>query len=333
MSVLRRLRSWSSPALLAAGLSLAGATPSAAQDPVYPQPGVPIRIIVPATAGGATDIIARIVGKHLESSWHTIVTVDDRSGGGGVVGASALVNSKPDGHTVLFAPSAFGVRSAIDRKLPYDPLNDFAGVGLLARAPSFLMVSPDRGITSVAQLIALGKSRPEGLQFGSAGIGSTAHLHGALFARMAGFNALHVPYRGTPEAVNEVIGGRLDYAFAPAPNVLQLAKSGKVLVLASSSPAGKRFMPNVGTVAQSGLAGYEGEDWFAALVPAKTPRAVREKLSQELARIMALPDVRETLASAGAEPVSSTPDEMDAMLKAYVGNTRRLTDEMKITVD
>jgi tripartite-type tricarboxylate transporter receptor subunit TctC len=322
--------------LILAGATLFGAAlmPAHAQDgdSTFPRSGTTLRIIVPATAGGATDIMARIIARHLESSWNVTVLVDDRSGGGGVVGASALVNSKADGETVMFAPSAFGVRSAIDRKLPYE-LGDFAGVCLLARAPSFLFVAPDSGIKTTQDLIALGKSKPDGLQFGSAGVGSTAHLHGALFAKMAGFEAMHVPYRGTPEAVNDVIGGRIQYAFAPAPNVLALAKGGKIRVLATSSPAGKRFMPEVDTVAQSGLAGYEGEDWFAALVPAKTPKPIREKLAAEITRILALQDVKDAFAAIGANPESNTPDQMDAMLKSYVANTRKLTDEMHITVD
>ncbi|CAN5336325.1 tripartite tricarboxylate transporter substrate binding protein [soil metagenome] len=320
--------------LLLGWLTAVLAVPAAAQDAAhYPQASVPIRIIVPATAGGTTDIIARLVARHLETAWHVAVVIDNRAGAGGVVGASALVASKPDGQTILFVPSAFGVRSAIDRNLPYDPLKDIAGITLLARAPSFLVVSPASGVTSVAQLIALGKSRPDGLEFGSAGVGSTAHLHGALFAKMAGIEALHVPFRGTPEALNDVIGGRLAYAFAPAPNVLALAKGKQLLVLASSSAAGAKFIPGIPTVAQAGLAGYEGEDWFGALVPAKTPKATREKIATELARIMVLPDVRSALEAAGAEVVTSSPDQMDTMLATYIGKTRKLADEMKITVD
>ncbi len=233
----------------------------------------------------------------------------------------------------MFVPSAFGVRSAIDTNLRYDPLRDLAGVGLLARAPSFLVVSPSLGVKSVTELVALGKSQAQGLEFGSAGVGSTAHLHGALFANLGGFNALHVPFKGTPEAVAEVMGGRLKYAFAPGPNALPLAKDGKILVLASSSAAGAKFLPGVPTIAQAGLAGYEGEDWFGALVPGKTPMAIREKkLSKEFANIMADPKVKETLLAIGAEAVSSTPTEFDAMLKSYIEKTRKLAAEAKITV-
>jgi tripartite-type tricarboxylate transporter receptor subunit TctC len=306
--------------------------PAAAQNQPAAYPNGPIRFIVPATAGGTTDILARLVAKYLAEAWQVTVTVENRAGAGGVVGATALVASPPDGQTVLFVPSAFGVRSAIDTNLRYDPLRDLVGVGLVARAPSFLIVPPSLGVKSVSELVALGKSLPQGLEFGSAGVGSTAHLHGALFANMGGFKSLHVPFKGTPEAVSEVMAGRLKYAFSPGPNALPMGKDGKILILASSSAAGAKFLPGVPTIAQSGLPGYEGEDWFGALVPGKTSMAIREKLSKEFARIMAEPKVLETLMAIGTEPVSSSPSEFDAMLKNYIEKTRKLAKEMNITV-
>ena len=307
---------------------------AAAQEPAtFPQKDVPLHIIVPATAGGTTDIVARAVQRHLETALGVPVIVDNRAGAGGVIGASAMLAAKPDGHTILFAPSAFGVRSALDRKLPFVAERDMAGIALLARAPSFLVVSPDLHVTSVPQLVALAKAQRMGVNYGSAGVGSTAHLHGAVFAKMAGFEAQHIPQRGTPEAMTEVIGGRLAYAFAPAPNVLPLVKGGRLLVLASTSAAGKKFMPDVPTLSQAGVAGYDGEDWFAALGSSKMPKSIRERLSKELGKILALPDVRETLQRAGAEPVSNTPDEMDTMLRNYISTTRKLAEDMHISIE
>jgi tripartite-type tricarboxylate transporter receptor subunit TctC len=328
MSIVRRL---SRLALILACCGLPVCAAQAQTGGAYPSG--PLRFIVPATAGGTTDIVARLVGKHLTEAWHVPVVVENRAGAGGVIGATVLVASAPDGQTVMFVPSAFGVRSAIDRNLRYDPIRDLAGIGLQARSPSFLIVSPSLGVKNVQELIALGRSLPQGVDYGSAGVGSTAHLHGALFARMSGFKAVHIPFKGTPEAVAEVMSGRLKYAFSPGPNALPLAKEGRILILASSSAAGARFLPGVPSVAQSGLPGYESEDWFGALVPAKTPDAIREKLSREFARIIALPDVQASLLSIGAEPVSSTPAEFDAMLKAYIAKTRKLADEMNITVE
>lgn len=299
----------------------------------YPQPDQPLRIIIPATPGGTTDILARVVSRRLQEAWNIPVIVDNRAGAGGVVGTTALLAAKPDGQTVMMVPSAFGVRSAIDRNLPYDALRDIAGVSLIARSPSFLVVAPAEKITSVAQLIALGKASPAGLNFGSAGVGSTAHLHGAMFARVSGFSATHIPYRGTPEAINDVIGGRLAYAFAPAPNVMSLAKAGKLVILGSSSPNGQKFVPDTSTLQQAKVPGYDGEDWFAIVASSKMPKPFREKLSNELARILQQPDVREAFINVGAQAVSNTPEQMDTMLQSYIRDTRKLADEMKITVE
>jgi tripartite-type tricarboxylate transporter receptor subunit TctC len=319
---------------LALATLLAACTAASAQDPgTFPQKDVPVRILVPATAGGTTDIIARAVQRHLEAALGVPVIVENRAGAGGVIGASALLAAKPDGHTILFAPSALGVRSALDNKLPYVAERDMAGIALLAKAPSFLVVSPALHVNSVAQLVAAAKADRTGVNYGSAGVGSTAHLHSAVFAKMAGFDAQHIPQRGTPETMTEIIGGRLTYAFAPAPNVLPLAKSGRLLVLASSSAAGKKFMPDVPTLSQAGVHGYDGEDWFAALGSSKMPKAVRERLGKELALIVALPDVREVLLNAGAEPVSNTPDEMDTMLRNYISSTRAMAKDMHISID
>ncbi|WP_423199767.1 MULTISPECIES: Bug family tripartite tricarboxylate transporter substrate binding protein [unclassified Cupriavidus] len=321
--------------LLATCAAALTATCAMAQDPSprYPAPGQTIRVIVPASAGGTTDILARVLARHLQEAWKVPVIVENKAGAGGVVGATALLAAKPDGQTVMMVPSAFGVHSALDRGLAYDPLRDIAGVGLIGRSPAFLVVSPKRKISSLAQLIAVGKDAPDGANYGSAGVGSTAHLHGAMLARVSGFPATHIPYRGTPEAINDVIGGRLLYAFAPAPNVISLAKAGQVVVLGSSSPQGAKFIPGTPTLPQASTPGYDGADWFGTVVSSKVPKAVREKLGRELARILDLSDVREVFAGVGAEPVSSSPDQMDAMLKRYISDVRKLASDMRITLE
>jgi tripartite-type tricarboxylate transporter receptor subunit TctC len=296
-------------------------------------PNGPIRFVVPATPGGTTDVLARVVAQHMTQSWGVPVVVENRAGAGGVIGASYVISAKPDGQTLLIAPSAFGVRSALDRKLPYDPLKDLAGVGLMARSPSFLVVSPTLGVKSLADLAAYAKARPEGVSYGSAGMGSTGHLHAAQFAAVYGFPGVHVPYRGTPEAVTDVMQNRVQYAFAPGPNALPLARDGRLLVLGATSAAADKFMGNVPVVDQPGMTDFDTDDWFGALVPGKTPMAVRQKLSAEIARILALPDVRARLADLGAQPETSTPEQFDAMLKEYVGTIRKLGDEMHITLD
>jgi tripartite-type tricarboxylate transporter receptor subunit TctC len=299
-----------------------------AADPAASYPTQPIRFIVPASGGGGTDVIIRQVGKYLSEAFNVTVLVENRAGAGGVIGAQYVTTQKPDGYTYLAIPSAFGVRGAIDRNLPFDTLKDFVGVGQMARSPSFMVVSPTLGFKSLKDLIAHAKAQPKGIVYGSAGVGSTAHLHAAAVAQLAGFSAEHVAYKGTPEAVNDAMAGRILYAFAPGPNAIPLARDGKLQILASSSPAGARFMPGVPSLAQAGLAGYEGDDWFGVVAPVGTPLPLRQRVAKEMARILALPELRERFATLGAEPVSSGPAEFEAFVRDYVTRTRKLADEI-----
>ncbi len=288
-----------------------------------------IRIVVPYTAGGGTDVIARLVAQHMAEAWKVTILIDNRVGAGGVVGSNYVTQQKPDGRTFLAVASAFAVRAAIDRSLPYDATKDFAGVGQMAISPSFMVVSPSFGFKSLKDLIAYAKAQPAGIFYTSAGVGSTAHLHAAAVAHLAGLKAEHVPNKGTPQAVTDAMTGRVLYAFAPGPNAIPLAKAGKLQILVATSSAGARFMPGVPSIAEAGLA-YEGDDWFGVYAPAGTPLAIREKFSKEMARVLALPDVRERLATLGAEPVSSTPQQFEKMAREYIAKARKLGDEIGI---
>jgi tripartite-type tricarboxylate transporter receptor subunit TctC len=180
----------------------------------------------------------------------------------------------------------------------------------------------------VANLIAFARAQPQGIVYGSAGVGSTAHLHAAATAHLAGFKAEHVAYKGTPEAVNDAMNGRVLYAFAPGPNALPLAREGKLQILVTSSLPGTKYMPGLQSLAQAGVPGYESEDWFGVLAPAGTPLAIRERVSKEMARILSLPEVRERFSTFGAEPVSSTPQAFDAFVREYIIRTRKLAEEI-----
>jgi tripartite-type tricarboxylate transporter receptor subunit TctC len=241
-----------------------------------------------------------------------------------------VTTQKPDGRTFLAVASAFAVRAAIDRSLPYDATRDFSGVGKMERSPSFMVVSTSHGFNSLKELIAYARKQPAGVFYTSAGVGSTAHLHAAAVAHLAGIKADHAPQRGTPEAVNEAMAGRVLYAFAPGPNAIPLARAGKLQILATTSPAGARFLPGIPSLAQAGLPGYEGDDWFGVFAPAGTPLAIRERVSKEMARILALPDVRERLFILGAEPVSSPPEKFEAFARDYIARTRKLGDAIGI---
>jgi tripartite-type tricarboxylate transporter receptor subunit TctC len=288
-----------------------------------------IRMVVPFTAGGGTDVITRIVSQHLSDAWKIPVIVENRVGAGGVVGSKWVADQAPDGRTFLAVASAFGVRAAIDRSVPYDASKDFTGVAQMARSPSFLVVSPERGFKTLGDLVAWAKQQPLPVHYASAGVGSTAHLHSAAVAHIAGFKAEHIPQRGTPEAVNDAMSGRVVYAFAPGPNAIPLAKSGKLQILATTSQAGARIHPGVPALSDAGVK-YEGDDWFGIFAPAKTPLAMRAKMAAEIQRILTLPDVKQRLAAFGAEPDYMGPEEWEAFVAKYIAFARKLGDEVGI---
>jgi tripartite-type tricarboxylate transporter receptor subunit TctC len=287
------------------------------------------RIVVPFTAGGGTDVIMRLVAQHLSDAWKPVI-VETRVGAGGVVGSKWVTEQPPDGRTFLAVASAFGVRAAIDRSVPYEVTRDFTAVGQMARSPSFLVVSPQHGFRNLQDLVAFAKKQPQGIQYASAGVGSTAHLHSAAVAHLAGIKAEHVAYRGTPEAVNDAMVGRVLYAFAPGPNAIPLAKAGKLQILATTSPAGARFHAGVPTLAEAGVPGYEGDDWFGVFAPANTPLDIRSRFAGEMQRILAMPEIRERLAALGAEPAYLGPAEFDTMVRNYLTSTRKLGDAVGI---
>ena len=296
-------------------------------------PTQPVRFVVPFSAGGGTDVIMRLIAKHMAEAWKVSVIVDNRVGAGGVVGSQHVTQQKPDGRTFLAVASAFAVRAAIDRNLPYDVSRDFTGVGQMARSPSFMVVSPSHGFGSLKELIAYAKKEPKGVLYGSAGVGSTAHMHAAAVAHLAKIKADHVAFRGTPEAVLDAVAGRVLYTFAPGPNAIPLARSGKLQILVTTSPAGARFLPGIPSIAQAGLPGYEGDDWFGVFAPAATPMAMRAKVSNEMARILKLPEIRERLFALGAEPVSSAPAPFETMVRDYIVTMRKLGDEVGIKAE
>jgi tripartite-type tricarboxylate transporter receptor subunit TctC len=312
---------------LAAALLAAAAPP--AQPAAADFPPQQIRIVVPFTAGGGTDVITRIVATGLAQTWKNTVLVDNRVGAGGVVGSQWVTTQKPDGRTFLAVASAFAVRAAIDRSVPYDATKDFTGVGQMAISPSFMVVSTSHGFASLKELIAYAKKQPQGVFYTSAGVGSTAHLHSAAVAHLAGIRAEHAPQRGTPEAVTDAMAGRVLYAFAPGPNAIPLARAGKLQILATTSPAGARFLPGIPSLKEAGV-NYEGDDWFGVFAPAETPLAIRERMSKEMARILALPETRDRLLKLGAEPVSSGPEKFAAFSREYISRVRKLADAIGI---
>ena len=288
-----------------------------------------VRIVVPFTPGGGTDVITRLVAQQLSDMWKVPVIIDNRVGAGGVIGSKWVAEQAPDGRTFLAVASAFGVRLAIDPKVPYSVDKDFVGVGQMARSPSFLVTSPSHGFKSLQDLVAYAKKQPQGIHYASAGVGSTAHMHSAAVAHLTGLKAEHVAYRGTPEAVNDAMTGRVLYCFAPGPNAIPLAKAGKLQILATTSDSGTAFMPGVPSLEKAGVA-YEGDDWFGVFAPAGTPEAIRERFARDMAKALEMPAVKERLATLGATPAFMGPQAWDRFAREYVVSMRKLGNDVGI---
>jgi len=281
-------------------------------------PNKPIQIIVPFTAGSSTDIHARMVGKKMSENWGQQVVVINRPGGGGIVAGSIVARAAPDGYTLLYHGPGFAVSATLYSKLPYDPLKDFAAVTQIASTPFVLVVGPSLGVKSVNDLIALAKRKPGQLNFGSAGIGGATHLSGEQFRFAADINVVHVPYKGTPEALIDTMAGRIQYFISPIAPALSFIKDGRLLALAVTTAQRSPVLPNVPTVAETALPGFEFEGWGGLWAPANTPKAVLNQLSNEVARILNLPDIKERMQSEGVAPKSSTPEEFAKFTRAEI---------------
>ena len=302
------------------GVMLAAASASWAQ--VYPTR--PIRIVVPFTAGSASDFFARIIGPKMLESWGQQVVVDNRPSAGGVVAGEIVARATPDGHTLMLTSSAFAGSAALYPKLPYDSIKDFAGVTQIASNPNMLVVAPSLGVKTLKELIALARQKPGQLNFGSAGIGSGIHYSMELFNLAAGIKATHVPFKGSPEVVMETAAGRLQYSFVPMPPSIPLVKSGRLLGLAVTTATRSHMLPDVPTVAEAAIPGFEYDGWFGLLAPGATPRAIVNKLSAEIARILALPDVREPMLNQGATPKPSAPEALDNLVRTEIATRRKV---------
>ena len=288
-------------------------------------PSRPIRIIIPFTAGSATDILARAIGPKLLETWGQQIVVDNRPGAGGTVAGEIVARATADGHTLMLTSSAFAGSAALYPKLPYDTVRDFAGITQIASTPLVLVVGPNLGVRSVKELIELALKRPGAINFASAGIGSGTHYAGELFKLAAKINVVHVPYKGTPEALTDTIAGRVHYMLAPPLTALPLIKGGRLLALAVTTPRQRaQLLPDVPTVAEAGLAGFEYDGWFGLFAPARTPRAVVARLSAEVARILALPDVKDRISGLGATPKSGTPEALGTLVRSEIETRRKV---------
>lgn len=287
-------------------------------------PAKPIRMVVPFTAGSVTDIIARTVAEGMSKSLGQPVLIENKPGAGGTIGAAQVAKSDPDGYTVLVHSSGHALNPAIYSSLPYDTLRDLTGVTPLAAVPNVLVVSPSRGWKSVADLIAAAKAKPGQMNYASAGTGSATHMNAEKFKLRAGVDAQHVPFKGTPEAMTDVIGGRDDWFFAPLSPALPLIRDGKLQALAVSSAQRSPSLPNVPTTVEAGVPGSEYTLWVGMIVPSATPAPIVARLHDEALKAIQSPEVKTRLATLGADAFTMEPAAFNAYIKAEVESAAQI---------
>ncbi len=293
-------------------LSAACLAPLGVQAQAYPSR--PIKLISGATAGSASDIVARSVAERLQTELGVSVVVENKAGAAGTLGIQALLGAPADGHTVLVYTSAHTVLPLIN-KVAYDPLKDFSAITPLAIVPNVMVVSPAKGYKSVQDVINAAKDKPGQLNYASVGLGSATYMSAEKFKLATGIDAVHVPYKGSPEAITETMTGRVDYFFAPLVSALPMIKAGKLQALAVGTPKRSAQLPDVPTLAESGVAKADYLFWTGMLVPAKTPRDVVQRLNQLSLKALQSNEVKERLASLGAEPLPMSPEQFDAMIR------------------
>ena len=299
--------------------------------PAYPTR--PIRLIVPTPPGGGTDIFARALGQKLGESFGQSVVVDNRAGGSEIVGADIAAKAAPDGYTLIMISSTHTITPSVLAKLPYDAVKDFAPVSQGTLSPYLMGVHPAVPVKSVKEFIALAKSKPRELNYGSGGSGSAPHLAGELLKISTGIDAVHVPYKGGGPAVLALISGEVAMLFNSLPAMLPNVKAGKIRALAVSGAKRSPAVPELPTVAESGVPGFEVINWYGVLAPAKTPQAIVAKVHAEIVRQLQAPDLRTRLANDGTDPVGSTPQEFADFMKAEIAKWAKVVKASGARVD
>ena len=315
--------------ILTVGVLIAFAGSAAAQQ-AYPNK--PIRFIVPYAPGGGTTIVARLIGQKLTESWGQQVLVDNRPGGNTIIGSEALVRSAPDGYTILLTANTHAINPNL-LALPYDSIKDFAPVATVTSSELILVLHPSLPANNLQEFVALAKSKPGQLNYASSSTGGTQHLAGELFDVMAGVRMQHVPYKGSGQALTDLVGGQVQLAFMSPINAIPHIKTGQLKAIAISGEARLWALPKVPTFTEAGLPGFEVRSWFGFLAPAGTPKEIIAKLSTEIARILALPDFKEKLASQGANPFISTPEQFAALIKADIAKFAKIIKNANIKLD
>jgi len=281
-------------------------------------PTKPVRVIIPFVAGGPADFLALIVGPKLSEAWGHAVIIDNRGGGSQIIATDIAAKAQPDGHTLLLTSGGFAVNVTLYPKLPYDPLRDFVPVNTIASGPNLVVVHPAVPARSIAELITYARSRPGQLVYASAGSGAPSHLAVELFKAMAKIDMVHVPYKGMAPGMTDLLGGQVQLAFPTISAGITHARAGRLRALAVTTAKRSHAAPEIPTIAEAALPGFEASNWFGIIVQAKTPPAVVRKIHDEIARTLSLPDVRERMLSQGLDPVSTTPEEFATYIKSEI---------------
>jgi len=301
-------------ALGTALVCVATAGPAAAQTAF---PTKPIRLVCPFPPGGTTDLVARLVAQKFTEAWGQQVVVDNRPGAGGVIGTEMVAQAAPDGYTVLLGSiTTHAVNPALYKSLKFDPIKDFAPVSLVVSSPQLLAVHPSVAAKSVKEFVALAKAKPGQLNYGSAGTGTSPHLTFELFRSMAAIDVVHVPYKGTGPAITDLVGGQVQAMITGVVALMPHVKSNRLRALGVTSTKRVAALPDVPTVAESAVPGFDVSSWFGVFLPARTPRPIVMKMNQEIVKILTNPEVRQRLIDQGADPASGTPEEFAAYVKS-----------------
>ena len=297
-------------------------------------PTKPVTIIVPFAAGGTTDILARIIGQALTAELGQSVVVDNRAGAGGNIGGQAAAKAAPDGHTLFMGTvGTHAINASLYKKMPFDPVKDFAPLTRVANVPNLLVANPAQPYKSVKDLIAYAKANPGKVNFGSSGNGSSIHLSGELFKSLAKVDMQHAPYKGSAPAVTDLLGNQIGIMFDNMPSAIQHVRSGKLVPLAVTTAKRSPELPNVPTIAEAGVPGYEATSWFGMFAPAGTPAPVLAKLNAAIVKVLAQPDVKKKINEQGAEVYSETPEQFAAFIQAESVKWGKVVKESGASLD
>ena len=315
--------------VLAASIVLASAAPALAQT----YPNKPVKLIVPFPAGGGTDIVGRLIAQKLADEWQQPVVVENKPGANTLIGTEYVANALADGYTLLMASPSHTINASLYKNIKFNTQKAFAGVAVVATGPLVLVVNQSVPAKTVRELLALAKAKPGTLSYASAGTGSSPHLAGELFEYLADVDMMHVPYKGTAPATTDLIGGQVQAAFSPLAGVLPHILNGKLRALALTSSKRLAAMPDVPTIAESGIPGYDVQQWWGIVAPSGTSKEVLKKINADVAKILQIPIVQEQIAKIGAEPGQGSPEQLDELIRKEIIQWKKIIDAAKIVAE